>query len=473
MKRSELFFAAILVPIDWAAIMLAGAGAYFLRMSEFIQEVRPAVFVLDLPLQEYMQLTAVVAAVVVVIFAVHGLYAIRVTHRLYDEFMKIFSGISIGVMGVIGAIFLSAELFQSRFILLAAYVLAIVLVSAGRWGVREIQLWLLTHGFGVYRVALVGNGRFAAYLAGKFEKKSALGYQVVAMIEKPSRQWLEEGYKEKGIDEMIKTDPTLPESDNLMLLEFCDKYKIDYKYIPDLYETYASHIRFRQIEGVPLMELMRTPLDGWGRVAKRIMDLIGAIMGLVLLSPVFLVTALLIKLEGNGPVFYRQNRVGRNQAEFEIFKFRTMWSRYCTGKRYGGEQAEKYEAELRAGHNERSGPLFKMKNDPRITKVGRVLRKSRIDELPQLINVLKGEMSLVGPRPHLPKEIEKYEKWHNKLFTIKPGMTGMAQVNGNAGLPFEQEAKLDIGYIEDWSLKLDILLLFKTVRILFTDRNAV
>jgi len=105
--------------------------------------------------------------------------------------------------------------------------------------------------------------------------------------------------------------------------------------------------------------------------------------------------------------------------------------------------------------------------------VGRVLRKSRIDELPQLINVLKGEMSLVGPRPHLPKEIEKYEKWHNKLFTIKPGMTGMAQVNGNAGLPFEQEAKLDIGYIEDWSLKLDILLLFKTVRILFTDRNAV
>lgn len=473
MKRSELFFAAILVPIDFAAIMLAGALAYLLRMSEFIQEVRPAIFIVDLPIQEYMQLTAMVAAVIVVIFALHGLYAIRVTRRLYDELMKIFSGISIGVMGVIGAIFLSAELFQSRFILLAAYVLAIVMVSAGRWGVREIQLWLLTHGFGVYRVALVGNGRFAGYLADKFEKKSALGYRVVAMIEKPNRECLEAIYKEKGIDDVIKTDPTLPESDDLMLLEFCDQYKIDYKYIPDLYETYASHIRFRQIEGVPLMELMRTPLDGWGRVAKRAMDIIGAIVGLIILSPVLLVTALLIKLESAGLVFYRQNRVGRNQKEFEIFKFRTMWSKYCTGHRYGGEQADQYEAVLRAGHNERSGPLFKMKNDPRITKVGRVLRKTRIDELPQLINVLKGEMSLVGPRPHLPKEIASYEKRHNKLFTIKPGMTGMAQVNGNAGLPFEQEAKLDIGYIEDWSLKLDLLLLLKTVKILFTDRNAV
>lgn len=473
MKRSELFFAAILVPIDLAALMLAGASAYFLRMSQFIQERRPAVFVVDLPLQEYMQLTAVVAAVIVAIFAVNGLYAIRVTRRLYDEVMKIFAGISIGVMGVIVAIFLSAELFQSRFILLAAYVLAIIMVSVGRWGVREIQLWLLKQGFGIYRVALVGNGRFAGFLAEKFKRKSSLGYRVVAMLEKPDRPSLEEIYRQQGIDEVIKTDPTLPESDNLMLLEFCDQYKIDYKYIPDLYETYASHIRFRQIEGVPMMELMRTPLDGWGRVAKRVMDVAGAVVGLIVLSPVLLVTALLIKLDSAGSVFYRQTRVGRNQKAFVIFKFRTMWSRFCTGQRYGGEKADELEEHLRAGHNERSGPLFKMKNDPRITKVGRVLRKTRIDELPQLFNVLKGEMSLIGPRPHLPKEIARYEKRHNKLFTIKPGMTGMAQVHGNAGLPFEQEAKLDIGYIEDWSLKLDLLLLIKTIKILFTDRNAV
>jgi len=158
---------------------------------------------------------------------------------------------------------------------------------------------------------------------------------------------------------------------------------------------------------------------------------------------------------------------------FDIYKFRSMYTKYSLGARYGGREADKYEENLREQANERTGPLFKMKNDPRVTRVGKVLRKSRIDELPQLINVLRGEMSLMGPRPHLPQEVERYSKHHNRLFTIKPGMSGMAQVNGSAGLPFEQEAKLDIGYIEDWSLWLDIVLLIKTFRILLTDRNAV
>jgi exopolysaccharide biosynthesis polyprenyl glycosylphosphotransferase len=296
---------------------------------------------------------------------------------------------------------------------------------------------------------------------------------VVATLDIVSLDALEKIYLDSGIDEVIKTDPTLTEEDNLVLLEFCDKYKIDYKYIPDLYETYASHIRFRQIEGVPLMELLRTPLDGWGRVAKRIMDVAGASFGLVLLAPLFLAVAILIKLDSAGPVFYSQTRVGKNTKKFQFYKFRSMKRSLCTGEKYGGERAAEFEESLRDRQNERSGPLFKMRDDPRITKVGRCLRRTRIDELPQLFNVLKGEMSLIGPRPHLPKEIVKYKKQHNKLFTIKPGMTGMAQVNGNAGLPFEQEAKLDIGYIEDWSLKMDIVLLFRTVRILFTDRNAV
>lgn len=473
MKRSELFFASILVPIDFAAILLAGATAYYLRMSEIVQAWRPAVFVLELPLTEYMQLMVIAAVVIVMIFALHGLYAMRVTRRLYDEWVKIFSGVSIGVMGIIVFIFLSAELFQSRFILMAAYMLAIVMVSTGRWLVRKVQLSLLRRGFGVYRVVLVGNGRFAHHLQQLFKRKTHLGYKVVSTLDIVSLEALEKIYVENGIDEVIKTDPTLTENDNLILLEFCDKYKIDYKYIPDLYETYASHIRFRQIEGVPLMELLRTPLDGWGRVAKRTMDFIGALLGLILLTPLFVLVAILIKLDSAGTVFYSQSRVGKNMERFRFFKFRSMKCSYCTGDRYGGEKAAKYEEGLRDKQNERSGPLFKMRRDPRITKVGRWLRRTRIDELPQLFNVLRGEMSLVGPRPHLPKEIEKYKKQHNKLFTIKPGMTGMAQVNGNAGLPFEQEAKLDIGYIEDWSLKLDIILLFKTMKILFTDRNAV
>lgn len=473
MKRSELFFDAVLVPIDFVALMAAGVVAYYLRTSQLIQSIRPAVFVLDLPLLEYLQLATIVATTIVIIFALQGLYAMQATRKLREELARIFSGISMGVMGVIIYIFLSAESFQSRFILLAAYGLSLFFVFCGRWLVRRLQQVIMKHGYGVYRVVLVGNGRFGKQLSDIFARRPWLGYRVVGSV--PHVRWslLEGIWQQNGIDEVIQADPTLPEEDNLVLLDFCDKYKIDYKYVPNLFETYAIRVRFRDLGGVPLMELMRTPLDGWGRVAKRIMDLVGAVFGLFVLSPLLVVTAVIIKLNSPGPVFYRQTRIGRKRKSFEIYKFRSMQTEFSVGDRYGGEAAKTLEEKLRGSVNERQGPLFKMKYDPRVTSVGRVLRRSRIDELPQLINVLKGEMSLLGPRPHLPKEVERYDKHHDKLFTIKPGMSGMAQVQGSAGLSFEQESRLDIGYIEDWSLWLDVILLLKTFRILFTDRNAV
>jgi lipopolysaccharide/colanic/teichoic acid biosynthesis glycosyltransferase len=191
------------------------------------------------------------------------------------------------------------------------------------------------------------------------------------------------------------------------------------------------------------------------------------------LSPLLLVTAVAIKIDCPGPILYHQVRVGRNKQPFQVYKFRSMRPEYCIGEEYGGRKAASFEQELRKKTNERVGPLFKMRNDPRVTRVGRFIRRWRIDELPQFINVLKGEMSLLGPRPHLPQEVMRYDKYQQKLFTIKPGMSGMAQVNGNAGLTFDQEATLDIGYIENWSMRLDIILLLKTLFLLLRDKNAV
>lgn len=473
MKKSELFFGAILLPIDFLALLIAGLGAYWLRLSTYVQRVRPATFEVDLPLPEFMQLTAIVAAVIVAIFAVQGLYAMQSTRRALDETTSIFSGITLGVMLVIVAMFLQAATFNSRFILLAAYLFAVVLVVAGRFIVRRVQRMLLKRGYGIHRVLLAGNGKLAEKLSAVFAARPQLGYQVVADV--PVVRWdeLEKVFREQGIDEVIQTDPSLPEEDNLLLLDFCENYKIDYKYIPNLFETHAAHMRFRQLGSVPLMELLRTPLDGWGRITKRAMDILGAAVGLLLLSPLFAVVALAIRSDTQGPIFYKQTRVGRNMRPFDMYKFRSMKVEYCVGEQYGGETAAKMDEQLRSGVNERSGPLFKMKRDPRITHVGRVLRKWRIDELPQLINVMRGEMSLLGPRPHLPKEVARYDKYQRRLFTIKPGMSGMAQVAGSSGLPFEEEAKLDIAYIEQWSLRLDIILLLKTFKILFTDPNAV
>jgi exopolysaccharide biosynthesis polyprenyl glycosylphosphotransferase len=473
MKRSELFFGAILLPIDFLALLLAGAAAYYMRTSPTVQRIRPAVFQLDLPFVEYMQLVGIVALLVVGIFALQGLYAMQVTRRLLPEVSRIFSGISLGIMLVIMYMFLRAELFQSRFILLAAYGAALVCVTAGRTLVRMVQVGFLRRGIGVHRVVLAGNGRYAHQLAHLFRWQPQLGYKAVGTI--PIVRWdiLEEMHRQQGVDEIIQTDPGLPEEDTLVLLDFCDKYKIDYKYIPNLFETYAAHVQYRSLGGVPIMELLRTPLDGWGRVAKRIMDLIGVGVGAIIFLPLYASVIIALKLDSPGPILYRQIRVGRNRELFGMYKFRSMYAEYCVGDEYGGAKAQQLEQTLREKTNERVGPLFKMKQDPRITRVGRWLRQWRIDELPQFINVLTGQMSLLGPRPHLPQEVQKYDKHQQKLFTIKPGMSGMAQVNGNAGLTFEQEANLDIGYIENWSLRLDIILLLKTFRLLLSDKNAV
>lgn len=474
MKRSELFFGAILLPLDYLALLAAGSAAYFLRISQYVQRVRPATFQLDLPFAEYMQLVAVVGALTVGIFALQGLYAMQATRRALDEFTRIFASTSIGIMLVIGYIFLAAELFQSRFIVLAAYLFAIVLVTFGRYVVRNLQRYLLKRGYGVHRVVLAGNGKFSRELASLFLLQPELGYRVVGEVDNLRWSVLERIYKTNGIDEVIQTEPTLSDESNLLLLDFCEQYKIDYKYVPNLFETQAANVRFRTLGTVPVMELHRTPLDGWGRVAKRIMDLLGSLVGLIILAPLFLAAALAIRLNSPGPVLYRQIRMGRHTQPFEIVKFRSMYLEYCVGDNYGGKSAEQKYQELKAQANERKGgPLFKMKDDPRITNIGRLIRKLRIDELPQLLNVLRGEMSLIGPRPHLPEEVAQYSKSHRRLFTIKPGMSGMAQVAGNAGLPFEEEAKLDIAYIEQWSLRLDVVLLLKTFRILLGDKHAV
>lgn len=193
---------------------------------------------------------------------------------------------------------------------------------------------------------------------------------------------------------------------------------------------------------------------------KRSIDVICSIMGLIALSPIFLIVSILIRLESKGEIIFKQKRVGLNGEEFEIYKFRSMVA-----------NAEELKEKL-AEENEMSGPMFKMKDDPRITKVGKFIRKTSIDELPQLINVVKGEMSLVGPRPSLPKEVAKFEEWMNERLLVKPGLTCYWQVSGRNNIDFEDWMKLDISYVEDRNLWIDIKLIFKTVFVLFGDKNA-
>jgi len=372
-----------------------------------------------------------------------------------------FVGVSTGVVGIAIYIFLRAEHFSSRFLIIATWLLAIIFVAIGRFLLRYVQRKLYKYGYGVHRVVLIGNTSAAKNIIQTFSKPQS-GYKIVEKIEsidEDTLRKLDEISQDTGIDEIIQTDPSISKYKTLDVIDFADERKIDIKYIPDLFGTQATNIDVRAVSGIPVVELKRTPLDGWGKIIKRVIDVVGSIVGLLILSPLFLIVAIAIKIDSKGPVFVKLTRVGRD-GNFQMYKFRSMV-----------KNAHAMKKEL-LKYSERQGPLFKMQDDPRITKVGKFLRKSRIDELPQFFNVIRDDMSMLGPRPHEPEEVAQYKKHQKKVLAIKPGMSGMAQVSGASDLTFDEEVKLDTYYIENWSLKLDLQILFRTARIVFSGKGA-
>ena len=213
-----------------------------------------------------------------------------------------------------------------------------------------------------------------------------------------------------------------------------------------------------------------SPLDGWQRVRKRFFDLFFSSIAIVVFSPLFLLVAILIKLDTPGPIFYIHPRVGRKGKHFLFVKFRSMYTHLSTGENYGGKKAEKIYEQLITHRNTRDHILPKIANDPRVTRIGKILRKTSLDELPQLLNIFRGDMSFVGPRPHLPTEVAKYEPWMKRLLVAKPGLTGYAQVFGRDNLPFSQEAQLDLYYIQRRSLAVDLQVLISTVKVVLSGK---
>ncbi|MBU0668132.1 sugar transferase [Patescibacteria group bacterium] len=270
--------------------------------------------------------------------------------------------------------------------------------------------------------------------------------------------------KKYKVEEILQTTSGLSKTQAEDILEFCRENHLAYSFVPDLLAMHKTNVEIRTQSGIPIIKMKPTPLDGWGRVIKRGFDTLGALVGLILLSPIFLLTAIAIKLDSKGNIFFkylddgsRVKRVGQHGKLFNFYKFRTM---------HPGTHNLRY-TRLAEKNARKGSPLVKIKDDPRITRTGRFLRKTSIDELPQLVNVLKGEMSLVGPRPHLPEEVAKYAVHHKFVLTIKPGITGLAQISGRSDLDFEEEMRLDTYYIENWSLWMDIVILFKTFGVFF------
>lgn len=469
MKKSELFFSAIQVPIDFAMIFLAAISAFAIRDIPQIIALQPKLY--NFPIEAYLRIVLMVAPLFIIIYAMEGLYNIRATRKFWNEAFRIFSATSLSLVIIIVAIFLKREWFSSRFIILAAWGLAVVYVIVGRFILQRIQRYLLVKkGMGVHRVLLIGNNGKIENIKRLIRKDKTLGYQIVGETESGSVRAIKEIRERKGIDEIILCDPAITDLEQVKIVDYCSINNISYRYIPSTLQT--SKIKISMLEGEPIIEVRNTPLEGWGKIVKRIFDTIASVILIVIFSPLMLLIAILIRMESCGPIIFKNERIGNDGKKFKVYKFRYMkWECSVTPENPDMHQALAYEKELIENHSVRQGPLYKIKNDPRKTKVGRFIEKYSLDELPQFFNVIKGNMSLVGPRPHQEREVEKYKEYHRRLLTIKPGVTGMAQVSGRSDLDFEDEYRLDVYYIENWSLWLDILICFKTVGVLFRRRK--
>jgi len=236
------------------------------------------------------------------------------------------------------------------------------------------------------------------------------------------------------------------------IVHLCEEQGIVVRVWTDMFGLRIAKPQIDELDGVPVVTIRSGPPDGWQIIAKRLIDILGSIALLFFLSPLFVIIAVLVKIDSPGPIFFKQERVGFNKRRFWIFKFRTM-----------GTEAEQQQQALER-LNEVNGPAFKIKNDPRITKLGKFLRRFSLDELPQLFNVLVGEMSLVGPRPLPVRDVQRIDiQWHRRRFSIKPGLTCLWQVNGRSTVDFENWVRMDLDYIDKWSLGLDARILLKTI----------
>lgn len=463
MKRSELIFTAILVPVDFVMLVLAGLVAYGLRTSSLIAQWRPVMFSFNLPFERYFGLVFLVSLIWLAVFGFVGLYSMKRNNKLIEEFIRIVVAASAGLMVVIVYIFIKREFFDSRFLILGAWMLAIFFVSWGRLLVRAVQKYLIgRYNFGVHNVVVVGGDGISQEIIAEIQSRPSLGYRLTKYFENLDLEEINKTATDFCVDDVILANPDFPREKVLELIDFCEEEKINFKFVPNLFQALTTNIDFDTLAAVPLIELKRTALDGWGKIIKRMIDIFGATFAMIIFSPIMAAIAILIKLDSRGPVIYKNERVGPKK-NFNTYKFRSMKIEHCTGFLYDRSgQADSFENELIEKQSSRSGPVYKIAHDPRRTALGRFLEKTSLDELPQFFNVLLGNMSLVGPRPHQPKEVAKYEKWHKKVFNIKPGVTGLAQISGRSEIDFDEEVKIDTYYIENWSLGLDFKILLKT-----------
>jgi len=472
-RKDKVLFGIALAVTDGLMAALAFYASYHLRLATEHVNIGP--------FRNYGGMMIIhVASVLLVMFMSKMYHRQRATSHV-DELYAVFSSVSIGTILAIAAIsfFFKQDMDYPRLMMVYAWALTIIFVAIGRLVYARLKWTLQECNIGLDRVLLVGTGELGRLIHQKILQSPGLGYEVVGYIESGNGQENSASSKETTepvaiygapvlgtlddlhdvvgqyeVDEVIIALPEASQRELVDIIVRAERGRVSIKVFPDVFQIMASEVSIGDLNGLPLLTIRDVALRGWKLTLKRAIDLTVSAIALVFLSPFLLLIALLIKLDSPGPVFYCQERMGLDARPFWMLKFRSMYP----------------DAEIA------TGPVWATQDDPRRTRLGAFIRRFSIDELPQLINVLLGEMSLVGPRPERPvfvdqfkQQIPRYMDRHRE----KSGLTGWAQVNGLRGdTSIIERTKYDLWYIENWSLGLDFKILLRTVFRIFTDKNA-
>jgi exopolysaccharide biosynthesis polyprenyl glycosylphosphotransferase len=458
---------------DVVLINAAFALAYFIRYRlQWFRAVDPA---FDQPFQAYVPFAIVLTLLLLITFHLEGVYRSRRGSSFFDELYAIINGTTNGIVIMVVIVFLYQPLVYSRLLFFYAGVLIIAVLGFSRLVKRQIMGHLRRRGIGTYRTLIVGAGELGRAVMMNIVAHPEYGYDVVGFVDDdPAKGSTDIGrfkalgaienlarvIKDMKVSEAIITLPWQYHRKILSIMAQCEQQKAQARIVPDLFQMTLSRMRVDDMGGIPMISLQKVPIGEWSRMMKRAVDFTFALVGLIFLAPLMGFVAIAIKLDSPGPVLFRQTRVGKGGQPFVLYKFRSM--------RHGAEEQVEELTDL----NEAMGPIFKIRDDPRCTWLGKFLRRTSLDELPQLYNVLRGEMSLIGPRPPIPAEVEQYQEWHKRRLEVSPGITGLWQVSGRSNLTFDEMALLDIFYVEEWSPALDIKIFLKTIPTVIFWRGA-
>lgn len=414
-----------------------------------------------------------------IIFAFHKLYSSRRLLSRWHEIYEILKATTLGTLVLLLALFVFKKNIITPDFMITFWTFVTGLTMASRLIMRQILALVRLRGHNLRFMLIVGTNNRAIEFANRLKSNKSLGYSIVGFVDD---QW-------EGVTAIQKTDlpivadlKSFPEfirnnvvdevmiclpmkscyDQTFQIVTMCEEQGLKVNLLPTIFDLKFAKSKTERLDGKLMITFTTGGMNsGWPLIAKRVLDVVFSSLSIFFLLPVFAVVAILIKVTSSGPVFFIQDRVGLSKRRFRLFKFRTMI-----------KDAEQQIKELEE-FNEVSGPVFKIKDDPRITSLGKFLRKTSIDELPQLFNVFKGDMSLVGPRPLPVRDYEGFDQdWHRRRFSVRPGITCLWQVNGRSDIQFDRWMELDMQYIDEWSLKLDLMILLKTIPAVFKTSGA-